>query len=162
MAEFDSYSFTPNQLKSRFLFIMKYLAVFFITAIAATTLVSSSAVHKEEERQSCDVNRLQNLTQAFVNCAITIAGSCANFGTDICGCCRSIFASGNNGTSIYGCCGTLRDLVAVTIACANQAGTPVPDQFRNCNLGGGAATTTVSYFTGLLLLLTAVTYQFLF
>ena len=40
---------------------MNYLAVFFIATIVATTLVSSNAVHKEEERQSCDVNRLQVL-----------------------------------------------------------------------------------------------------
>ena len=143
---------------------MKYLAVLFITAIAATTLVSSNAVHKEEERQSCDTNRLQSLTQVFANCATTVVTSCTRFGMDFCGCCRSTLASGNTGSAIYGCCGTFRDFVAAAVPCFNQAGVnaTIPDSIRNCNLGGGAATTTVSYFTGLLLLLTAVTYQFLF
>ena len=141
---------------------MKYLAVLFITAIAATTLVSSNAVHKEEERQLCDDNRLLNVTQAFANCAATFTTSCTSFGTDYCGCCRSTLASGNISSTLYGCCGTFRDFISLAVSCANQTGQPIPDQIRNCNLGGGAATTTVSYFTGLLLLLTAVTYQFLF
>ena len=143
---------------------MKYLAVLFITAIAATTLVSSNAVHKEkeEERQSCDVNRLVNVSQAFENCGGTFATSCTGVGTNICDCCNSTLAGGSNGTSIYSCCVILRGYASLAGPCAKQSVVDIPEFIRNCNLGGGAATTTVSYFTGLLLLLTAVTYQFLF
>ena len=161
---------------------MKYFAVLFITAIAATTLVSSSAVHKKEERQSCDIKRLSQLFHAFANCTEATAPSCASSG-GVCNCCRSALASGNTGTSVYNCCVTLQDLFAQEAACAIQAGRPNPATIRICNLEGGVATSTdgattstdgattstggtatstLSYFTGLLLLLTAVTYQFLF
>ena len=141
---------------------MKYLAVFFITAIAAITLVSSNAVHKGEERQSCDANRYIMTHQEYIKCGTTYATSCTGIRWDTCGCCNSTLASGTTGTRIYDCCGTFRDLVALEKACANEPLLVTSYTIRNCNLGGGAATTTVSYFTGLLLLLTAVTYQFLF
>ena len=117
---------------------MKYLAVYFITAIAATTLVNSNAVYKGEERQSCDVNRLQSDIQGLQACAGTYSMSCSSFGSDICGCCRSTLAGGSTGTPIYSCCATFRDLVSLIVPCANQAGGTIPDQIKNCNLGGGA------------------------
>ena len=140
---------------------MKYLAVLFITAIAATTLVNSSAVLNKEEKQTCDVQRLQNLAQAFTRCASTLASACANSGTDGCGCCRNILGGSSSATG-YSCCETMRNFIDIAKICAKQNGVSIPSQIANCNLGSGAATTTVSYFTGLLLLLAAAAYQFLF
>ena len=138
---------------------MKYLAVLFIIAIAATTLVSSNAVLNEEERQTCNSTSLMNAAKAFSTCGPIFASACANSRGDFCSCCRNILG-GSSSASGYRCCVAFQDYVKVAASCVGQAG--IPSTIRNCKLGSGAATTTISYFTGLLLLLTAVTYQFLF
>ena len=140
---------------------MKYLVALFITAIAATTLVSSNAVLNKEERQACDHTSLENAAQAFSGCSSTFSSACTYDRADICVCCRNILG-GSSSASGYRCCAAYRDYLNMVVACARAQGTSVPSSIRRCNLGSSAATTTISYFTGLLLLLTAVAYQFLF
>ena len=142
---------------------MKCLAVLFITAIAATTLVSSNAVLSEEERQTCYRTSLANAAQAYDGCryGYTLSSACVNHGSDICSCCRNILG-GSRFASGYSCCMALRNYINVAAPCVSQYGRSIPDIVKNCNLRSSAATTTISYFTGLLLLLTAVAYQLLF
>lgn len=141
---------------------MKCLAILFITAIAATTLVSSNVVLENQERQTsaCNTTALTQNVQDFANCAVTFVQACSGQ-SDTCVCCRSILG-GSNTANGYTCCVSFRNYVDIATACADQAGVQIPAVISNCNLSGGAATTAISYFTGLLLLVTAVAYQSLF
>ena len=156
---------------------MKYFAVLFITAIITTALVSSNAVYNMKEVRQCDPMSRNQAGRLFDKCRrLASCNGSRNLGK-YCDCCRNILGGNSPAADTnnvqHTCCVLLQDYYDKSLQCQNDPVVNVSDNIKNCNIrgentsggggntGGTLATTPISYFTGILLLLTAVAYQFL-